>query len=238
MEWRRNTLMDGSLSPSRETNEWNQFESLFSVFMLNIYNYVLCFAVLENNRPTTTKLRFDFSFEFDSTVTKAEFYVYVRPIAQPRLSRQMTMLLVHHLLPPKTNRRNNNNKVNRKTRLIQKQRLNLATGTGKWYHFDITRLVQNRIRNRRRNLALKVECTDFQGNPLAIIVPHDEQEELYVRNYKINLKFIRYLSISSELKINALERSFDQSFAETFCGGQCWRVKFWEKKTRHEGSTM
>ena len=99
------------------------------------------------------------------------------------------MILVHHLLPKKTNRRNNNNKVNRKQR-FQKQKLPLATGTGKWYHFDVTRLVQNRIKNRRRNLALKVECTDFQGNPLAIIVPHNEQEELYVRNYRINLEFI------------------------------------------------
>ena len=156
--------------------------------MVNNYNYVLYFAVLENNRTTTTKLRFDFSFDvLDSTVTRAEFFVYVRPIAQPPLNGQTTMILVH-LLPPKTNRRNNNNnKVNRKQRLIQKQKLPLATGTGKWYHFDITRLVQNRIRNRRRNLALKVECNDFQGNPLAIIVPHNEQEELYVRNYRINL---------------------------------------------------
>ena len=141
--------------------------------MVHACNYVLYFTVLENN-GTTTKLRFDFSFDvLDSTVTRAEFYVYIRPIAQPPVNKQTTMLLVSQLLPPKTNKRNNNNnnRVARKPRIIQKQRLNLATGTGKWYHFDITRLVQNRIRNRRRNLTLKVECNDFQGNPLSIIVP-------------------------------------------------------------------
>ena len=91
--------------------------------MVNNYNYVLYFAVLENNRTTITKLRFDFSLDvLDSTVTRAEFYVYVRPIAQPPLNGETTMILVH-LLPPKTNRRNNSNKVNRKQRLIQKQKL-------------------------------------------------------------------------------------------------------------------
>ena len=188
-----------SLSLSRKTNQWNHFAILFRAVMVCFYNYVLYFTVLENNRTTTTKLRFDFSFDvLDSTVTRAEFYVYVRPIAQPPVNKQTTMLLVYQLLPPKTNKRNNNNnRVTRNPRLIQKQRLPLATGTGKWYHFDITRLVQNRIRNRRRNLALKVECNDFQGNPLAIIVPYNEQEELYVRKYKLNLKFIGLCSYIS-----------------------------------------
>ena len=145
------------------------------------------FAVFENNRTTTDTLRFNFSSGIlDSSVTRADFYVYIRhfrPVVE-----ESSLMLIFQLLPPKRDKRSKM-RVDQAPRLIEKQKFSLGTGTGQWYHFDITRLVHKWIKRPDKNLGLKVECDDdSQGNPLAIIAPRNEQEELYVRSNSIELK--------------------------------------------------
>ena len=154
--------------------------SLYVAYNITFF-FFLSIAVFNANSTTTTKLAFNFTNEvLSSTVTKVKFYVYIRKIEEPPVDPKPTLILLYQPLLPKKKEKGIPKRVPRNPRLYAKKGVSLATGTGQWYDFDITSLAQKWITHPRRNLGLIVECNDFQGNPLAIIEPHDEHEEPYV----------------------------------------------------------
>ncbi len=127
---------------------------------------------------TTNRIKFNFKSDMsESSVKHADLYVYVRSVLprSPLAPPSRRLILVYQLLPENKRGRP------RKPRLIETCKGKVTVGNGDWYHCNITRATKHWIQKPKKNVGIKVEVTDIEGNPLAVIAPADENEARVVR---------------------------------------------------------
>lgn len=105
-----------------------------------------------------------------SVVVKAELGVYIkRPTTY---STRKTLVLIERL-----HRRGTENVSRKRIRLD-------ADHTGRWYTFDLTKVVMKWIKNPQKNLGVRIVATDDDGRGIAIVTPENEEEEAYVSTFQ------------------------------------------------------